>query len=192
MVLTIPLEAEKLVALKAAIPLVDPSAAALTPAIVICPAALLVVVIPVPAARVTVPPWAMVELDPVVAARVKRVPPPITHVEQVMLPKESTATGVVADTATVPVALGKVQVLSAVVRSAEVIIPLIVAPVPVLCGLISIVSEFVVLDANLVTVVVALVKVIPPDPADNPNDEAPLVLPIVMISLPVPVAESPM
>lgn len=83
-------------------------------AIVTVPEALLVVVMSVPAAIVTVPPWLIVELVPVVAARVKSVPPETTQVEQPMSPKAESVTGAVAETATVPEALGIVIVLSAV------------------------------------------------------------------------------
>ena len=66
---------------------------------------------------VTVPPWLIVELEPDVAARVKREPPETKHVEQEISPSADKAIGLVADTATVPEALGKVIVLSETVGS---------------------------------------------------------------------------
>ena len=61
-------------------------------AIVTVPAALLLAVIFDPAAKVSVPPWAIDEFEPLVAARVKRPPPLIRQVGQLSvseLPKES-------------------------------------------------------------------------------------------------------
>ncbi len=61
-------------------------------ATVIVPAALLVVVIFDPAAKVRVPPWATEEFEPVVAARVNKLPPLTIQVGQLsvsVLPKET-------------------------------------------------------------------------------------------------------
>lgn len=65
----------------------------LVSAIVTCPEPLLVVVISVPAAIVTVPPCVIVELEPLVAAKVNKVPPVWTQVAQVRVnePPKDTA-----------------------------------------------------------------------------------------------------
>lgn len=61
---------------------------------------------------------------PEVAPAVQRDPPETRQVEQPISPRADKVTGDDAETATVPEALGKVQVLSPTVKSEEVIMPL--------------------------------------------------------------------
>lgn len=61
---------------------------------------------------------------PEVAPAVQRDPPETRQVEHDISPADERAIGEEALTATVPEALGKVQVLSETVMSADVIIPL--------------------------------------------------------------------
>ena len=71
-----------------------------------------VVVIPAPAVKVKVPPWLTVwVVVPEEAPAVQRLPPDTRQVEQPMSPRAERVTGLVAETATVPVALGKVMTL---------------------------------------------------------------------------------
>ena len=77
-----------------------------------------VVVISVPAVKVRVPPcktaWVVV---PDVAPAVQREPPETIQLAQPISPRAERVTGEVAETATVPVALGKVMVLLLTVGS---------------------------------------------------------------------------
>lgn len=92
-------------------------------AMVITPA-LPVVVISSPAVKVNVPPWETAwVVVPEVAPAVQRDPPDTRQVEHPISPRAERVTGEVAETATVPDALGNVHVLSETVKSDEVIIP---------------------------------------------------------------------
>lgn len=78
----------------------------------------------VPPATSTVLPEVIVWSLPVSPERVNKVVPVDKQVEQVISPKAERAITPEAETATVPEAFGKVQVLSATVKSAEVMMPL--------------------------------------------------------------------
>ena len=119
-----------------------------------------VVVISVPAAMVMVSPALMVWFDPEVPAKVNVNVPPEPEVKQVaqpISPRADKVTGVVAETATVPEALGNVQVLSETVKSEEVMIPLKVATAEEDWGSNWMVSELAVEEAKEALLVVVRV-----------------------------------
>ena len=99
----------------------------------------------------------MADDDPDVDAAVKSVPPETRQVEQEMSPRAERAIGLDAETATVPLAFGNVQVLSEAVRSADVMIPLKVLVAVPDCGWIWMVSELAVDEAKVALLVVVTV-----------------------------------
>ena len=109
------------------------------------PVPLPTVVMPFPWMKVAVPPWLIVEFEPDDPASVQSEPPDIRQVEQPISPSAESVIGEVAETATVPVALGKVQVCVAV-RSVEVIVPVKEAVAVVDWGFIAIESLLAVVE----------------------------------------------
>ena len=137
---TAPVDAEAVTWLAVPVIEVTPVFVMVTP-----PVPLPTVVMPFPWMNVAVPPWLIVELEPEDPARVQRLPPDTRQVEQPMSPRAERVTGLVAETATVPVALGKVQVWAAV-RSVEVIVPVKEAVAVVDWGFIAIESLLAVVE----------------------------------------------
>jgi hypothetical protein len=104
-----------------------------------------------PAAVVRVP----VALVPTTEFGAKELPKD-EQVGQVMLPRASSWMTPLAETATVPVAFGKVQVRAAV-KSDEVIVPVNVFVAVVLCGRMEITSELAVVEAKEAALVVDMI-----------------------------------
>ena len=84
-----------------------------------------------------------------------------------MSPAAESVIGPVAETATVPVASGKVQVRAAV-KSAEVIVPVKEAVAVVVCGFMAIVSVLAVVEAKVALLVVVRVTPCVPDDCVKP------------------------
>jgi hypothetical protein len=148
---------------------------------------------PVPASTEAVPPWAILELEPDVPARVNKVPPETIQVEQLMSPVALSAIGPVAETARVPDASGKVYVRAAV-RSLFVIVPSKVAA-PVAAAESTILSSV----AEALRTVSVPVSILLPDTLKLPvpvlmfTAVAPVLLPIVIVLAlaPVPILTAP-